>query len=140
MAYQDDSGGGFRAWINEGAGKVVTVIVVILLIGVAGWAGYRKWNERGSSKARKVYEAGHTLKYICESCKNSGESNFPYDVAFPAKCPQCNEMAAYPAFACRACRKMIRNTGGALVICPHCQHQHHLEQMPANIPPPPPIR
>ena len=141
MAYQEESGGGFRAWINEGAGKVVVIILVVALVGVAGVYGYHKlFKERGSSGAQKIWKAGQTLKYVCEGCGASGEAKFPYDVAWPAQCPQCAAQKAFPAFKCRGCGKLIKNTGKALVVCPNCGHQHHIAKMPGNIPPPPPLK
>jgi len=140
MAYQDE-GGGFRAWINEGIGKVVVITVVVLLVCVAGVYGYRKlFRERGSAAARRAYEAGQTVRYVCDKCGDTGKAKFPYDVKWPAKCPKCGEMAAWPGFPCKRCKKMIKNTGAAQIECPYCHYVNVIPKVPGNAPPPPPMR
>lgn len=137
MAQQYDERGGFREWLNQGAGKAVTIIVVLALIGVAVWAGIRQYKKRGSSAARRVAQAGQHVLYVCEGCGASGETVVSYSVAWPTECPKCSEPKAYVGFKCRGCKRIIKNTGASLVVCPHCRRQHRIQRMPGSVPPPP---
>ncbi|MHC4717114.1 MAG: hypothetical protein ACYS5V_09105, partial [Planctomycetota bacterium] len=74
MAQQYDEGSRFRNWINEGAGKAVTIIIVLALIGVAVWAAIRQYQKKGSSAARRVAKAGQRVLYVCDGCGESGET------------------------------------------------------------------
>lgn len=127
--------GRVRAWINEGAGRWVAIV-----LGVGGLAaavvifllanGHRDAVEKIRQKKRDVF-------YVCKACEQTGQTKISYDEKFPIVCPKCRRREAAAGFRCTGLRSDGTRCGEILevqqipvITCPFCGHVYDNRLIP----------
>ena len=128
-----------RAWINEGVGRWITVVVTVLAIAGATWGGIHLFNNAGLSAVRKIQARGKRVLYVCRKCGSSGQVRVDYDAKPPVVCPDCGSKEGVPGFRCMGCKRIIPDQQG-IFRCPHCNRLYDLSGRPTANPTPAPRR
>jgi hypothetical protein len=128
-------GGGLRNWINEGAGRLITVLVAVgALAAAAAWA-YHVYTGNPSN-VQAIMDHGREVLYVCKACRSSGTMRVPYYTEWPQVCPkeECAKPRAVPGFRCRNCKRMLTGHDVAVVRCGACGFVHDRRGAPKSIP------
>jgi len=128
-----------REWINEGAGRWVTIVAALAVIGGAAALAYRG---RKRSEVEAVLEHGRRVLFVCTNpeCGERGEMRVPYYCSWPRACPKCKQKTAVPGFRCQWCGEIIKTQAKPMVRCPHCGYVHDFTGGPVSNPFPPKSR
>jgi len=121
-------GGGFWGWIDDGAGRVVIIVVAVLLVGAAVWLIVREATKTTTPEQDRILEHGQRADYVCMACKATGEMRVPFDVQWDTYvCEACDatgpvDLMVTPVpwgkkFACPECKKAEAVRKG--VKCPN---------------------
>jgi len=136
------NGRGFREWINEGAGRWVTIAVCTAAIIGGGFGSWHLWRTHKDSRVTSVQKAGRTVKYFCRNCNKGGTTKVAFyadERKWPVKCPVCGQLQAYPGIRCKYCRKITERPENTLVFpCKHCGKVNDLRGGPVSDPMPAP--
>ncbi|KKL56996.1 hypothetical protein LCGC14_2239830 [marine sediment metagenome] len=135
---EDGLGARLRDWINEGAGRWITMIVAVLVVGGAV-AVFVKYSGGPGSKARAAAKAGRRSYYVCPACDAKGEMRVPYGVKWPVACPKCKEVKAIAGILCRKCSKIIPAVDKPFFRCPECGATFDTRFTDQGNPAPPPL-
>ena len=132
----NDGSGGFREWINSGAGRWVAGIGGLALIGAAMWVLIGRGGDLDEKRAA-IRAKGRKIIYICTSrqCGSTGKMHVEFDEPYPATCPKCQGKSSVPGFKCTQCRKVFVKTESMVFRCPHCKKLY--ERMPGSLLRPP---
>ncbi len=113
----------FREWMNEGAGKWITIVACLgLTTGATAW-----WILRPSTDAAavgRIKAKGSEFSFYCRACKKTGKTRIAWGQAPPVACPECQVVQAYPGFSCAGCRKIIERREETFYSCPHCRYTY----------------
>jgi ribosomal protein S27E len=116
-----------REWMNEGAGRWVSILAAVAAVGVAIVVVSRY---SGGTDAEEIIAEGQMMLVRCEACGHVERVRLPYGVAFPVECPSCHEVKAVWVQKCSRCGKVFpRPTGKKSYKCPNpdCNAVYYLE-------------
>jgi len=128
----------FRAWINEGPGRWVTIAAAALLVVVAVVAAV--WLVPWSAtepRADAIRGRGVETRYVCENCGQTGKIRIAFDQQFPIPCPHCGQKKTVPGFTCVQCKQIIAVQKSSYYHCPLCGRVYDY-RIPGGAPAPPP--
>jgi DNA-directed RNA polymerase subunit RPC12/RpoP len=132
---------GFRAWINEGAGRWLAVLAGLgLTAGAVAVFVIRRGSE--AEKRERILAAGRTCVFVCTnpSCGARGELKAEYFSKWPQVCPKCQQPTAARGIRCTRCGRIILDNRQRIVRCPSCGHVLDRRGTPMDDPLPPPER
>ena len=126
-----------REWMNTGAGKWLTIVLCLLLIGgaVAFWV-LRPSKQEGA--ARAIMANGLDATILCKACGHTGQQRVAWDTKFPVPCPKCGKVEAVVGFRCAGCRRIIERRPELVYRCPHadCRYLYDKRTGPGQPDPP----
>ena len=114
----------FREWINEGAGRWVTIVVCLVVLAGAVAGSVHLLRTHKNRGEQSVKNAGRRVEVFCRSCRKGGTTRVAFyadEVTWPVECPLCKQQQAYPGIRCRNCGNITErpeNTG--VFPCTHC--------------------
>ncbi len=141
MAIQHEDTGGFREWLNQGAGRAIAIVLALGVAALAGWLIYRGVSTPTTSDQRKALKAGRTVLFVCKNpaCGASGKMKVGYGVEWPQVCEKCKQNTAVKGVQCRNCPAIIEETYAPLLQCPKCRFTHDRRGTLLRDPNPPPV-